>query len=125
MQNCSRTHHDAMPHHSKLPSPHECCKRKSKPKTTHASMVPCCPPQEGTLPRTCGMAEVSCCAIVGRDETRRTAKPEKTSRDQKPVLVEAEYQTRSAPVLERRDRHLRDGLRYEKPVFDLKTDLRI
>ncbi len=71
------------------------------------------------------MAEVTCCAILGRDEARRTAKPEKSSREQKTELAMADYKGRPAPALERLDRHLRDGLRYERPVFDLKTDLRI
>lgn len=87
--------------------------------------MPCCPDQQGTMPRSCGTPQLTCCAIYSREETRRTARPEKSTRDQKPALVNTEYRTPPPPTLERRDRHLRDGLRFEKPVFDLKNDFRI
>ena len=82
---------------------------------------------EGLLPRTCGMAEVTCCALVGREETaRRTAKPEKSKGNDSPDLMMAKAQPRLMPeMFDRRDRHLQDGLHYERPVFDLKTDMRI
>lgn len=117
---CDRMQHDSA---GQVPSQHECCNKKAQP--VHAKM-PCCPDQQGTMPRSCGMSEVACCAVTGREETRSTAKPEKTHGDEAPTLQLANSRSRpSLPMFDRRDRHLCDGLRFEKPVFDLKTDLRI
>jgi hypothetical protein len=58
--------------------------------------------------------------------TRRTVKPEKKSTDE---LVAAQVVAANAsPSLSLRpgpEWQLQDGLRYEKPVLELKTDLRI
>ena len=129
---CDRSqHHAAMPHHTTKQNPtsqHDCCKKKTKtkPAPTQSSM-PGCPMHEGLLPRTCGMAEVTCCALVGREETaRRTAKPEKSKGSDSPDLLMAKAQPGLMPeMFDRRDRHLEGKLRYERPVFDLKTDMRI
>src|SRR5512141_2765574 len=73
---CDRMqHHAATPHHTSKESPtsqqHECCKKKTKnkPAPVKASM-PMCPMQEGTMPHSCGMAEVTCCAVMSREDTR-------------------------------------------------------
>ena len=115
----------ATPHHGEAShSPnHECCKRK-KTKPVKASM-PCCPDQPGSMPRTCGMTELACCTIPSREETRRTARVEKRNGNEDPELALA----KAPPGEEQRageqvDGNLRDGFRYERPVFDLKTDLR-
>lgn len=128
---CDRMHQAATPHRtSKQGSSanQECCKKKplGKPAPVKAGM-PGCPMHEGLMPRTCGMAELSCCAVMGREPTaRRAAKPENTKGNETPSLLLAKIRSGpSAASFDRRDRHLSDGLRFEKPVFDLKTDLRV
>ena len=127
---CDRMPHAATPHHSSKQNSapqHECCKKKAKgkPGPVKASM-PGCPMDEGQMPRTCGMAEVSCCAVMGREEVRRSAKPENSRETDAPALLLTKARPGpSTASFDHRDRHLSDGLRYEKPVFDLKTDLRI
>ena len=123
------SHHAATPHHQTktvLSPNHECCKRKQqKPKPVKAEM-PCCPELPGSMPRTCGMAELACCTLTAREESRRTAKTEKRKSNETPELALAnELSSPSIAGFSERDRHLCDGLRYEKPVFDLKTDLRV
>jgi hypothetical protein len=128
---CDRMNHAAMPHHASeqsSPANHECCKKKSKGKPGPVkAQMPNCPMDEGQMPQTCGMAQVSCCALMGREQTaRRAAKPENTKGNETPALLLTK--ARPGPTsasFDRRDRHLSDGLRYEKPVFDLKTDLRV
>ena len=122
---CERgAHHAAMPHHSKNPSPnHDCCKKKPKP--VRAKM-PCCPEQPGSMPRTCGMSEVACCAVTSREDARRTAKPERAMDRKTQAIRQTKTLAESSPgVLDWCDRNLRDGLRYERPIFELKTDLRV
>ena len=123
-------HHAATPHHpSKQNSApqHECCKKKAKGKPAPVKAgMPGCPMDEGQMPQTCGMTEVTCCAVVGREEARRSARPENSRENNAAALLS----TKTRPSLttasfDRRDRHLSDGLRYEKPVFDLKADLRV
>lgn len=118
------THHAAMPHHDKNSSPnHDCCKRK-KAKPAKASM-PCCPEQPGSMPRSCGTAEMVCCTLPGREETRRTAKVEKSRGSDAPEVALTKAGGASDRESSRlRDDNLRSGLRYERAVFDLKTDMR-
>jgi hypothetical protein len=110
------------------PGKHSCCHDKSVPTPQDsAPHVPMCPMHEGMLPNHCGMAASSCCAIVERDpESRRAMKPEFPSGDHEfAVQVMA---TNASSLLSPRpepERRTRPGLRYEKPVLELKTDLRI
>jgi hypothetical protein len=81
----------------------------------------------GILPNACGMAAANCCAIAEREpDSRRAMKPESPSGDQKfAVQVVA---TNVSSLLSPRpgpERRTRPGLRYEKPVLELKADLRI
>src|SRR5512147_942994 len=109
------------------PGSHSCCHGKSVPTPqSSAPRVPMCPMHEGMLPKPCSvMAATSCCAIAEREPTsRRAMKPERNSSDQKfAVQVVA---TNNSSFLSPRpgpERRARPGLRYEKPVLELKTDL--
>jgi hypothetical protein len=73
------------------------------------------------------MAATSCCAIAEREPvSRRAMKPERKSGKQKFAVqvvatnVSSFLSPRPGP-----ERRVRPGLRYEKPVLELKTDLRI
>lgn len=117
---CHDTHHS--------PGKHSCCHEKSVPiPQNSAPRVPICPMHEGVLPNSCGLAEARCCAITEREpDSRRAMKPEPPSGDQKfAVQVVA---TNVSSLLSPRpgpERRARSGSRYEKPVLELKTDLRV
>lgn len=104
---------------------HACCpgKVKSEPKPVK---MPGCPMHEGTPPNSCAGMESTCCAMEERESaTRRTARPTKKSSDEQAapmVLVAESFPTVSPPG---REHAVRPGLRYEKPVLELKADLRI
>ncbi len=110
------------------PGNHLCCHGKSVPTPQNsAPRAPICPMHEGMLPNSCSMAAASCCAIVESEPTsRRAMKPERRSGDQKfAVQVVA---TNASSFLSPRsgpERRARPGLLYEKPVLELKTDLRV
>lgn len=124
MMQGTSAHHAATPHHEKKSSSaHECCRRK-KAKPVKASM-PCCPEQPGSMPRTCGMAEMVCCTLPSREDSRRTAKTEKSYGADAPQMSPANARSASDQQASHRgDENLWDGSRYERPVFDLKTDMR-
>jgi len=88
--------------------------------------MPGCPMHEGMPSSTCINTSLTCCAMEERESvTRRTVKPEKKQQGQ----VTAQVQTANlSPNLSPRSGHERElqlGLRYERPVLELKTDLRI
>ncbi|HEU5399805.1 MAG TPA: hypothetical protein VFU86_00535 [Terriglobales bacterium] len=69
----------------------------------------------------------NCCAIAEREPvSRRAMKPERNSGDQK-FAVQVVAMSASAVLSPRPgpERRARPGLRYEKSVLELKTDLRI
>ncbi len=107
---------------------HACCHEKSssKPAPSPTSM-PGCPMHEGMPPTSCMSSTMVCCAMEERESvTRRTVKPEKKSTDDSLAAQVAtaspflHLSPRSGP-----ERQLRAGLRFEKPVLELKTDLRV
>lgn len=104
---------------------HACCHGKAKSEPVPSSM-PGCPMHEGMPSSTCINTSLTCCAMEERESvTRRTVKPEKKQQGQ----VTAQVQTANlSPNLSPRsgpERELQLGLRYERPVLELKTDLRI
>jgi hypothetical protein len=70
---------------------------------------------------------LSCCAMEERESiTRRTVKPEKKNNDE-PIAAQV-FAANASPSLSLRrgpEWQVRSGLRYDKPVLELKTDLRI
>jgi len=105
---------------------HACCPKKAKSESTPPPM-PGCPMHEGLPPSSCMDSTLSCCALEERESiTRRTVKPEKKSTDEtvaaQVVVANASHSLSPRPGLEWQ---LRDGLRYEKPVLESKTDFRI
>jgi hypothetical protein len=82
---------------------------------------------KGILPNQCSMAATSCCAIIEREpDSRRAMKPEPPSGD--PEFAVQVMATNVSSLLSLRpgpERRARPGLRYEKPVLELKTDLRV
>jgi len=110
------------------PGKHPCCHEKSVPTPQNsAPRAPMCPMHEGMLPKSCSMAATSCCAITEREPvSRRAMKPEQKSGDQKfAVQVMATDVSSLLSPRSRPERRARPGLRYEKPVLELKTDQRI
>ena len=101
---------------------HACCKRPVK--TAPVSTKRCCPHPEGLAPRTC---EVSgpCCRVEAREvSSTRQERAERKSSDQR--ISETGTRSRfQIAALQRSRTLLLDGLRYERPVTELKTDLRI
>jgi hypothetical protein len=85
-----------------------------------------CPMHQGMPANACGMSAASCCAIVQRESSSRNAmKPEQKTGDEFAVQVVA---TNSSSLLSPRpgpERRITPGLRFEKPVLELKTDLRV
>ncbi len=117
-------HHAAMPHHNSTASNHSCCQKKPKAKRV-AMTMPCCPVQQGPMPNNCGTSTAECCAVTTRDDSdRSTAKPERNTREKQPSLV-ASRSSGESDVRWRKTSELIQGLHYDRPVFDLKTDLRI
>jgi len=110
------------------PGSHSCCHGKSVPTPQNsAPPVPMCPMHQGMLPNSCSMAATSCCAIAEREPTsRRAMKPEPNSGNQKfAVQVVATNVSSLLSLRPGPERRARPGLRYDKPVLELKTDLRI
>jgi hypothetical protein len=89
--------------------------------------MPGCPMHEGMPSNSCIDTTVTCCALAERDSiTRRTVKPEKKSTDEiVGVQVVAAYPLLTLSHRPGPERQLRAGLRFEKPVLELKTDFRI
>ncbi len=116
--------HGAMQHGEM--NEHACCNRKPQPPPSEKKM-PCCPMHEGMLPTPCGGAVASCCPDASSEETnRRSARTEKNkSDDQHPEQRTLAAANAIRPPSLPRNPYLRDGTRYERPVFELKTDLRI
>ena len=108
------------------PGSHSCCHGKSVPIPQDSTpRVPMCPMHQGMLPNSCGMAATSCCAITESEpDSRRAMKPESPSGDQK-VAVQVVATTVSSLLSPRPGPERPPGLRYEKSVLELKTDLRI
>lgn len=116
------------------PGSHSCCHGKSVPipqksasRRCHSGPFEQTTRHPGVLPNSCSMASMSCCAIAEREPTsRRAMKPEPSSAGQKfavqVVVTNASSLLSPRPGPERR---VRQGLRYEKPVLELKTDLRV
>ncbi len=109
---------------------HACCHGKkeiSGPTSPSPAEMPGCPMHEGLPPTSCMGPMFACCAVAERDAvTRRTAKPEKKSTGEHPaaqVVVAESSNSLSPPPGPVHIAH--SGLRYEKPVLELKTDLRI
>ena len=109
------------------PGKHSCCHGKSVPTPQKSTpLMPMCPMHQGMPTNACGMMTASCCAIVERDSSLRKAmKPEQKTGDGFAVQVVAT--NGSSPLSPRPgpERRARPGLRYEKPVLELKTDLRV
>lgn len=116
-------------HGTHSPGKHACCHGESVPTPQHSKpLVPMCPMHEQTLPRSCSTTTAtSCCALMQRESpSRRLMKPEQKSGDEQfaaqVVVVNVSSPLSPRPGPERR---ARPGLRYEKPVLDLKTDLQV
>ncbi len=110
------------------PGSHSCCHGKSVPTPQNPERrIPMCPMHQGMLPNSCNVAVTSCCAIAEREPTsRRAMKPERNSGDQK--FAAQVVATNASSFLSPRpgpERRTKSGVRYEKPVLELKTDLRI
>jgi hypothetical protein len=107
---------------------HACCHETAKSEPTPPpSPTPGCPMHEGMPASSCMNVSLSCCAMEERESvTRRTVKPEKKNNDEQiaaqVVAANASHSLSSQPGPERQTR---SGLRYEKPVLELKTDLRV
>jgi adenine-specific DNA glycosylase len=89
--------------------------------------MPGCPMHEGMPPTSCMDSTVSCCAMEERESiTRRTLKPEKKNTEEQ-TAAQVVVANASPSLLSRArpERQMRAGIRYEKPVLELKTDLRI
>ncbi len=117
-------HHAAMPHHATTGN-HSCCQKKPKAKRI-AMTMPCCPVQQGPMPNSCGSSAAECCAVTTRDDSeRRTAKPERSTRGEQPAQIASRSSVELQSPGRQKISELTEGTRYERPVFDLKTDLRI
>ncbi|MGE5112336.1 MAG: hypothetical protein ACM3JB_15840 [Acidobacteriaceae bacterium] len=111
------------------PGKHACCHEESVPTPQPSKpLVPMCPMHEQMLPSSCNTTTAtSCCALMLRESpSRRLMKPEPKSGDEQfaaqVVVVNASSLLSPRPGPERR---VSPGLRYNKPVLNLKADLRI
>ena len=123
--------HPASCHHAAAPPPvaqhheamagHECCDRPVKP--SPAPKKTCCPHPEGLAPRTCATGG-ECCRIEAREVTsNRQDRNERKKQHNQLLADKARDDVHSAKQSVSRAR-LQDGLRYERPVTQQKTDWR-
>jgi hypothetical protein len=106
-------HHDAM-------TGHDCCGRPVKP--SPAPKKTCCPDPEGLAPRTCATGG-ECCRIEAREVTSNRQDRERKKQHDQFLTSNARSNARSSKQPVSRAQ-LQDGLRYERPVTQQKTDWR-
>ena len=107
---------------------HACCHEKmSSESTPSPDPMPGCPMHEGMPSGSCISSTMICCAMEERESvTRRTVKPEKKSTDDSTAAqVATTYPLLPLSPGLGPERQLRAGFRFERPVLELKTDLRI
>ena len=107
-------HHEAM-------AGHDCCDRPVKP--SPAPNKTCCPHPEGLAPRTCATGG-ECCRIEAREVTsNRQDRSERKKQHNQFLAPRTTANARSAKQPVSRAQ-LQDGVRYERPVAQQKTDWR-
>jgi hypothetical protein len=116
-------HESASAHqHGAAMAGHDCCDRPAKTDAPHSKR--CCPHPEGLAPRPCATGE-ACCRIEARELTNTRSERDRR-RDERHKKIEANESSAAVLVSAQRSRSLlKTGLRYERPVLALKTDLRI
>ncbi len=104
-----------MSHHSGMK--HDCCPRPSQKKTKN-----CC--HGDALPVQACSVETDCCEV---QRNTQIAKHEQRAVDQRVLIAVATvaYISSEPPPSTRAATLIDEGVRYDKPVFELKTDLRI
>jgi len=106
-------HHECM-------AGHDCCDRPVMP--SPAPRKTCCPHPEGLAPRTCATGG-ECCRIEAREVTSNRQDRERKKQYDQFLTSKARSNARSSKQPVSRV-HLQDGLRYERPVTQQKTDWR-
>ena len=111
-----------MEHHAATMS-HDCCQKKAHC-TAAETETPECPMHRPAPVKQCDDSH-ACCAWMQREDQHQISVMQERSPNQEPVVLSS-----GSVLLPSTTEHfplicLRDGARYERPVFDFKSDFRI